>query len=69
MHKLRFILENKPEIGIISSITAAGFGFIKMEEILKYSGMGIGILIGLVTLYIKLIQAYKETKTINKDKQ
>ncbi len=66
MHKLAFLLENKPEIGIISSITAAGLSFTSMEEVLKYSGMGLGILIGLVTLYIKLIHAFKVTRDINK---
>ncbi len=66
MHKLVFLLDTKPEIGIISSVTAAGLSFTNMESVLKFSGMGLGVLIGLITLYIKLIQAYKVTRDINK---
>lgn len=64
MHRLFLLLDTKPEIGIISSLSAAGLGFINIESMLKYSGMGLGILIGILTVYIKLIQAYKETRDI-----
>lgn len=64
MHRFIDILSTYPEIGMISSILSLGLSFTDITLILKFSGMGLGVLIGLITLYIKIIEATKLTKEL-----
>lgn len=64
MHRFIDVLSRNPEIGMISSIFSLGLSFTDITLILKLSGMGIGVLIGLLTLYIKIIEATKVTKEL-----
>lgn len=66
MSKLLELLEKRPEIGMLSSIASAGLSFSNIIAIIKFAGIVVGLAIGLVTLYIKIMQAIKETRVFKK---
>ena len=64
------LLEKHPEIGMVSSISSFFMWFIESSTpYLKYAGILIGLLIGLVTLYIKIVHAVKDTKELKRKKK
>jgi len=65
--KFILILDHHPLIGIISSWFGSALLFITMLEILKYAGFIIGLLIGVITLYEKVRNNYKNWKNDLRD--
>lgn len=70
MAKIMHFLSDNPEIGMITSISSFLMWFMDTSlPYLKYAGIATGLMIGVVTLYIKLIQAVKDTKELKKKKK
>lgn len=59
--KFAVFLKEHPEYGLFSSVVASVQSFIETSTpVLQYVGLVLGILIGVVTLAIKLREAHKK---------
>ncbi len=62
---LNTLLKNHPEIGIIGTITSVLFTMVEnLEPILKFVALILGVGIGIVTLYIKILEAIKKRREL-----
>lgn len=60
------ILEKNPEIGMLSTALSVGITFVDVIAVVKIVSIVVGLLIGLITLYIKIVEAIRTTREFKK---